>query len=68
MYKFNVSIENKNQPPTIISIERNFENTYQLGKVFDLDAIKVDMEYGILTIVLPLKEKEKPIRRDIEIN
>jgi|AntAceMinimDraft_17_1070374.scaffolds.fasta_scaffold489317_2 hypothetical protein len=29
MYKFNVSIENKNQPPTIISIERNFENTYQ---------------------------------------
>ena len=47
--------------------QRNFENVYQLGKVFDLDKIEVEMELGILKIWLPLKEKEKPIRRDIEI-
>jgi len=29
MFKFSVLIENKNEQPTIVVIERNFENSYQ---------------------------------------
>lgn len=47
---------------------RDFENAYHLGKVFDLDQIEVKMDNGVLTITLPLKAEEKPVKREIEIN
>lgn len=47
---------------------RDFENAYHLGKVFNLDNISVKMENGVLTVTLPLKAEEKPVKRGIKID
>lgn len=47
--------------------KRDFQVSYELSNKLDFDSIKIKLENGLLEIKVPLKENEKPIKKELKI-